>query len=232
MDWPSVFAGAGAAASLIGVGLIPALKLRAERRTSLRAEAAEERERRLLAEQAEDGLRDALEDAEQTATRAESALALVRGEVAALRAENARLRPGKAAQGIIAHALADPRGEIVRVFDASRDLWCIFTPSGEVLAAMGPWERIGLAKADQLGMGWRQFLAKRSYHDSDLAIARALADGGKVGLWHAGKASDGRPGEYCLKWSYGRYNGETLAVAQVVAFRATAGPDQSQRSSR
>lgn len=218
MDWPSVFAGAGAAAALLGTGLIPLLKQRGERRASLRAEAAEERSRRMQAEDELDAAGDALSDAEDSASAVERALGDVRARVALLESENAALRAGLKLQSVIDRLIQEPGGEIAKVLDASRDLWLLTKPSkgGEVIMALGPWERIGIPREQLLGQGWRSFVAPESLDRATRVEASALAAGGRAALWYRTPK-----GCFCLAWVFGRYNGETLAVARVIAYRKT-----------
>lgn len=216
MDWPSVFAGAGAAAALIGTGLIPYLKQRGERRASLRVEAAEERSRRRQAEDELDAANDSLTDAEDSAERAERLLGDARARIAALEVENEALRAGAKLQSVIDRLIHEPGGEIAKVLDASRDLWLLTKPinNGEVIMALGSWERIGIAREELLGQGWRSFVAPESRDRATRVEASALAAGGRAALWYRTPK-----GCFCLAWVFGRYNGETLAVARVIAYR-------------
>jgi len=216
MDWPSVFAGAGAAAALIGTGLIPYLKQRGERRASLRSEAAEERSRRMQAEEELDASHDALTDAEDSAAKVERLLGDAVTRVAILEAENESLRAGVKLQNVIDRLILEPGGEIARVLDASRDLWLLTRPAnnGEVIMALGPWGRIGIAKELLIGQGWRSFVAPESRDKAIRVEASALAAGGRAALWYQTPK-----GCFCLSWVFGRYNGETLAVARVIAYR-------------
>lgn len=231
MDWPSVFAGATIASALIGGGLIPYLRLRNDRRDAhrkdiaaereaLRKEAREERERRLSVESDLDTCRDEMEDMEKKADRQQEILEAREAEVTNLSAEVVRLRAAVAGKLIVDRLQGPLFEEFARVFNHSRDLWLLTTPKngGTVLLAMGQWEKIGISPADLMGEGWRQFIAPRSTARAKRTEERALDSGGRAVLWYRGKDTKGNPADWCLKWTYGRYNGETLAVATVIAY--------------
>jgi len=121
--------------------------------------------------------------------------------------------------GIIASNLEHKNPEFVNVFNSSRDLWLLTSSdnNGTVLLALGQWQKIGINHADLVGMGWRKFIAPRSVTRADRVETSALDSGGRAIIWYSGKTQDGRDAEWCLRWTYGRYNGVTLAVATVIA---------------
>ena len=196
-------------------------KLAAETETSYARLAAEERARAEKAEHVVAGLRDALDDASEAVAHAEEVAERLRLELATARLENNRLRAGIPLQHVITRLLEAPGGDVAACFDFSRDLWLVTTPEdgGTVRLAMGPWERIGIAKEQLLGVGWRRLLAADSVSRANRAEASALASPGRTALWYVGRDRRGRPGLYQLLWHYGKYNGETLAVARVNAYR-------------
>lgn len=226
MSWEQVLA---LAALVLGGGGVAALylaraqrrKLAAETETSYARLAAEERARAEKAEREVDGLRDALQDSELTTSRAKEDTERLRLELATVRLENDRLRRGVPLQHVIARLLLAPGGDIAAVFNASRDLWLVTTPEdgGTVVMALGGWNRIGISQEDLLGTKWRRLVTEDSASRTERAEASALSAGGRVANWYVGRDRRRRPGLYHVVWTFGRYNGETLSLGRVNAYR-------------
>jgi len=217
MDLTSLLTGATITASIIGT-ILAVLKNRREGFVSIRDEAKEERHRRIQAEEEQETLQGSIGDLELLVERLESDNLSLRSESESLSSENLRLKSVITSR-LITTRLTSGNEEFIRVFNASRDLWLLSSPkdNGTVLLALGPWEKIGIDPSSLLGIGWRDVIAPRSQEAADRTEARALDSGGRSVLWYRGRTRDGQGAEWCLRWVYGRYNGETLAVATVIA---------------
>lgn len=229
MDLDSFILGA---VSAVGTALIPYLKLRQERmsleasrKTQLETELEEERKSRRQCEEDVDGIRDAMRDLEESVRGKEEELSRCLVTLGSLTVENARLKAELHFHDVLGRLASDPDGQVARVFSHSRDLWLISTPDnqGTVIAALGNWKSIGIEPESMLGAGWKKILAPRSVSRASRVEAGAMAEGGRAVLWYKGKDASGRPGEYCLQWEFGRYNGSNIAVARVIAFERTKG---------